>query len=230
MGRLPVLDTGVDGTGSGRVVEEDFQQPDVRLDLTPGGTAGDYDGLDRFGRVKDLLWYDHGTPSADVVRIKHGYDYASNRTWREDSVAAANSKDLDELYTYDGLQQLTAIERGNLDFSNPADPVIQSKTFARQWGLEPLGNWADFDQAGPGDIRLAFAMFEGKPTCILYDYHVQGVDQGLAFSSPVRTLRIDRVVVIAEAKIAVTRSAGSYCLEAAVPLEPNLWGMFVFER
>jgi len=137
-------------------------------------------------------------------------------------------------------------------------------------------------KAGPGDIRLSFAMFGGKPTCILYDYDVPEIKRGRSFSSPWRSEWIDRVVVIPEAKIKVARTRGDYCLEAAVPLklihldpkalgstrgdvgrvlsdqtgtaaaaraywankntnivsdvpseaalQPNLWGLFVFER
>ncbi|MBM4091636.1 MAG: hypothetical protein FJ276_19745, partial [Planctomycetes bacterium] len=53
--------------GSGRIVVEDYVQPDVRLTLD-SGTAGEYAGLDRFGRVVDHLWYDYGA-SADRDRF-----------------------------------------------------------------------------------------------------------------------------------------------------------------
>ncbi|MCI0491911.1 MAG: hypothetical protein L0Z07_03125 [Planctomycetes bacterium] len=78
--------------------------PDVKLDLY-GSTAGTYAGLDRFGRTVDQSWYNNtGSPVA-VDRIKYGYDHAGNRTWREDTVAKAQStpKYQDEFYTYDGL-------------------------------------------------------------------------------------------------------------------------------
>ena len=38
--------------GLGTIVIEDYQEPDVQLDLF-GGTTGTYAGLDRFGRVVD---------------------------------------------------------------------------------------------------------------------------------------------------------------------------------
>ena len=44
--------------GGGRIVVEDYQQPDVKLNYD-SGTAGTYAGLDRFGRVVDHLWYDY---------------------------------------------------------------------------------------------------------------------------------------------------------------------------
>jgi hypothetical protein len=40
--------------------------------------------------------------------VDYGYDYAGNRRWRENVVAATNGKDLDEFYTYDGLHRLKA--------------------------------------------------------------------------------------------------------------------------
>ena len=45
--------------GLARLVVEDFEQPDVKLDYY-GGTAGTYAGFDRFGRVKTQLWRQKG--------------------------------------------------------------------------------------------------------------------------------------------------------------------------
>ncbi len=55
---------------------------------------------DRFGRVKDSYWYDYGA-AKDVDRIKYGYDRASNRIWRENTVAAAANRTAEE-NQYDG--------------------------------------------------------------------------------------------------------------------------------
>jgi len=41
-------------------------------------------------------------------------DRNSNRTYRENVVAAAASKKLDELYAYDNLNRLTSYDRGTL--------------------------------------------------------------------------------------------------------------------
>ena len=136
--------------GLGRAMKVDFTEPDLRYDLDHG-TAGDYDGIDRFGRVVDLLWRDYGS-SADAVRIKHGYDRASNRLYREDDVAANQSPavHLDELYTYDAVYRLTDLERGNLN-ANKDDIVSGTEQFAEEWGLDPLGNWSTFKQDTDGD-------------------------------------------------------------------------------
>ncbi len=135
--------------GAGQIVKVDYPQPDLRYNLAHGAGNDPHDGLDRFGRVVDLLWRDYGS-SADAVRIKHGYDRASNRLWRQDTVAAANSVDMDELYTYDGMYQLATLQRGELN-ANKNGLVAETKTFAEQWTLDPTGNWNNFKQDDDGD-------------------------------------------------------------------------------
>jgi hypothetical protein len=83
-------------------------------------------------------------------------------------------------------------------------------------GLDP-----NRENAAEGDIRLSFAMVGGEPAAILYDHVVPGTPQEarLPFASPWRTLYIDRVSLIPEARIAVLRKGNRYSLEAAVPLE-----------
>ncbi|MDX9866756.1 MAG: hypothetical protein RBT78_02410 [Kiritimatiellia bacterium] len=75
-------------------------------------------------------------------------------------------------------------------------------------------------EAGPGDIRLSFAMFEGEPRCVLYDFKAPGFQgQRVPFSSPWRTVWCDRAAILKEAQVAVTRRGQEVVLEAAVPLE-----------
>ncbi len=82
--------------------------------------------------------------------IQHGYDRASNRLYREDPVAAANSQNFDELYAYDGINQLTDFDRGNLNAGKDG-LVAASMTFAQEWALDPTGNWPTFKQDDDGD-------------------------------------------------------------------------------
>ena len=92
-------------------------QPNVQYTLvgTAGGNApvtGDiYRGLDLFGRIKDSYWYNTGT-ATDADRIQYGYDRASNRTYRQNTVAESLTAEFDELYQYDGIQRLTDMQRG----------------------------------------------------------------------------------------------------------------------
>lgn len=140
--------------GLGTVVTIDYPEPDIRMDLVTGSGNDPYDGLDRFDRIADRLWRDYGR-SVDVVRIKHGYDRASNRLWREDPVAAGNSKDFDELSTFDGVYRLKTFKRGNLN-TNKDGIASGTLQFEQQWGFDPLGNWSSFkeDAAGDGTFEL----------------------------------------------------------------------------
>ncbi len=124
------------------------------MTLLPGGTAAVYDGLDRFGRVKDLLWRDYGA-SADAARIGHGYDYAGNRVWREDPLSKATGTPalyLDEHYAYDGLDQLTDRARGALNANK--DGITGTPTKAENWSLDALGNWSGYQQQTNGSTTL----------------------------------------------------------------------------
>ncbi|MCA9077758.1 MAG: RHS repeat-associated core domain-containing protein, partial [Planctomycetaceae bacterium] len=82
------------------------------------------------------------------ARIKYGHDYASNRTWREDVIAENDSVDLDELYTYDGLDRLATVERGEI---NGTYTTISSDTFGQTWDLDQLNNWDNFTEDDDGN-------------------------------------------------------------------------------
>jgi hypothetical protein len=118
-------------------------EPQVRYTLLPGGTAGDYDGLDRFGRLKDLMWVNYNT-STNLVRIQHGYDYAGNRVYREDTIAKGQGTPvyLDEFYTYDGLNQLINRDRGELNEGKTAVSGTPGKE--EDFTLDGLGSWTNY--------------------------------------------------------------------------------------
>jgi YD repeat-containing protein len=134
--------------GLGTFVETDYPQPEVRNRLfDPNGSGDIYTSLDRFGRQVNCQWEDYGS-STDVAQIKYGYDRASNRTWREDVVAAANGKHFDELYSYDGVQRLIDMQRGTLNGSKTA---ITDKQFEQDWNLDTTGNWSGFKEDDNGN-------------------------------------------------------------------------------
>ena len=136
--------------GAGQIVQVAYPEPELRFDLAHGAGDDPHDGpVDRFGRITDLLWRDYGS-STDAVRIQHGYDRAGNRLWREVPVAAANSKDFDELYTYDGMYQLATMQRGDLNANHDAISG-DTKTFAEGWQLDMTGNWSNYKQDDDGD-------------------------------------------------------------------------------
>jgi RHS repeat-associated protein len=119
--------------------------------INPAGTndpdTGDiYSGLDRFGRVKDNRWLDGA--GADLDRLQYGYDRAGNRIWRRNVVAAAMSKEFDELYGYDAIQRLKHMGRGTL---NSGRTALTSETFAQCWTLDSTGNWQGFREDDDGN-------------------------------------------------------------------------------
>ena len=70
--------------GVGRMVVEDFTEPDVRLDYW-GQTSGTYAGFDRFGRIKQQLWHSYAGGGSDYDKYNYGYDRNSNRLYRENA-------------------------------------------------------------------------------------------------------------------------------------------------
>jgi RHS repeat-associated protein len=144
--------------GAGTIAQVDESQPHLSYTLigTAGGNDPDtgdiYRGLDRFGRVKDLMWWNSAT-STNSVRIQHGYDRAGNRLYRADIVAEGSSAGLDELYGYDGLYRVKNLQRGTLANS---DSQIQNPKFLQCWTLDATGNWKGFrqDDTGSGTWNL----------------------------------------------------------------------------
>jgi len=136
--------------GASAPVVVDYLQPQVQYNLATGSGAGLYAGLDRFGRVVDNRWQTMTSSPSDVARQQYGYDRASNRLWREDPVAKAQTtpKYFDELYNYDAVYRLTGMQRGQLTGTPPSG--VSNKNFAQGWNLDPTGNWKGFTEAATG--------------------------------------------------------------------------------
>ena len=111
----------------------------LNLNYDPGGD-NTYTGFDRFGRVADQLWADDSGNVLD--EYKYGYDAAGNVLWKQNVVSENQQSPvyLDELYTYNDLDELTDRKRG----ANSTPPTIKScrarKTFCRTgrstaWGI-----------------------------------------------------------------------------------------------
>ncbi len=136
--------------GLAGVIQQTSPQPNLRYTLAGGSNDPDtgdiYTGLDRLGRVKDSRWYSTST-NDDLSRIQYGYDRASNRIWRKNPIATANSAEYDWLYTYDGLQRLKTANRGTL---NGTQTALTSTAFKQDWNLDPTGNWEGFKQSDNG--------------------------------------------------------------------------------
>jgi RHS repeat-associated protein len=106
-----------------------------------------YTGLDRFGRVAEVNWFNTST-SSSLDDFQYGYDQDSNVLYKNNILDSVFS----ELYHqsgagngYDGLNQLSAFARGTLSASGgsgtPLDTVA-SPTETESWGYDALGNFA----------------------------------------------------------------------------------------
>ena len=134
--------------GSGAFVQVDYPEPLLRYDLAFGLGDDPYTGLDQFDRIVDLRWWNTAS-GQDVERVQHGYDLAGNRLWRRNPVAASLGVEMDELYAYDNMSQLTAFARGLLT-SDQTALVDGTESFAQAWSLDPTGNWSEFQEDSDG--------------------------------------------------------------------------------
>lgn len=84
-------------------------------------------------------------------------------------------------------------------------------------GVDPQAN-PQRGQPVQGDKRLLIAPFQGELIAVLYDFVVPGAQEPTPFSSAVGTVVVDVVRKIETAVLAVTKGAGFYIVEAAIPL------------
>jgi YD repeat-containing protein len=125
--------------GLASFVQLTYPEPSILWDLNSGGDpANPYLGLDRFGRVIDCSWVETAT-SGELEGVEYGYDRNGSRLWRHNTVAPAGGND--ELYTYDDLQRLTDMARGNLA---SGDTAIDDLSLSQDWTLDATGNWSEF--------------------------------------------------------------------------------------
>lgn len=133
--------------GARNAVRLDFGDADVMLDLW-GGTSGQFDGIDRFGRIIDQRWQSYSGTPTDLDRYQYGYDRNSNRLWKQNMVQTSG---FDEQYTMDAINRLTQMKRGTLNASH----VITGTPGRQQdWTLDPVGNWPEYVTATSGTTDL----------------------------------------------------------------------------
>jgi YD repeat-containing protein len=119
----------------------EYPQPGVELTYIKqsgesDGDGGDkYTGLDRFARVVDHRWRKQSS-GAHLERVQYGFDRASNRQWRDNLVASGGQ---DEYYSYDGLYQLTLLQRGDLNAGKTG--ISGTPTKEEDFNYDPTGNW-----------------------------------------------------------------------------------------
>jgi RHS repeat-associated protein len=122
------------GMGQAVITSNQIGSPLTYYTSGGSGDGGDqYTGLDRFGRIIDQRWM-KGLGSLE--RVKYGFDAASNRVWRQNTVAGTGQ---DEYYTYDGLYQVKTLQRGTLNGGKTG--ISGTPSWEEDWNYDPLGNW-----------------------------------------------------------------------------------------
>ncbi|QDU44544.1 tRNA3(Ser)-specific nuclease WapA precursor [Symmachiella dynata] len=127
----------------------DYPVIDVKLDYSQG-TSGTYEGMDRFGRVKDHYWEGYNS-TADVDRFHYGYDYSSSRTYRDIDSAIYATDDQDQTYAHDGLDRVKAFKEGTLSGGS----IAGTPTKERDWVLQRSGNWSNFTEVSNSTTNLS---------------------------------------------------------------------------
>jgi len=116
-----------------------YPVPNLTSDYTGTGA------LDRFGRITDHAW--KNASGTAVVQVKHGYDRVGNRLYREDVAATSAGKSFDELYAYDGMNQLIDMQRGKL---NATKNGLTTKNGQENFAFDATGNWSTYKQDATG--------------------------------------------------------------------------------
>jgi hypothetical protein len=135
--------------GTNRLVTADYQVPDVKLDLYQG-TPGTYAGYNRFGRTIRQEWDKYNSGAGVRDRFDYTLDLAGNRLSRDIPSSLYGTDNLDQAYTYDGLQRLKGFDEGTLSGSSISGTPAQEE----DWTLDQLGNWPGFVQKAAGSTTL----------------------------------------------------------------------------
>ncbi|MEM6885114.1 MAG: RHS repeat-associated core domain-containing protein [Verrucomicrobiota bacterium] len=132
--------------GANIPVYMEYSEIGLTLDIWEG-TAGVYPGLDRFNRIIDQKWRFIGN---DRARLEYGYSRDSLRNYRRDAVAASQSQAFDELYSYDGVNQLSSLQRGTLNTARTALDA-GTETFNEYFSYDSIGNITNYQTGDPNE-------------------------------------------------------------------------------
>ena len=118
--------------GAQTIVKIAHPQTTYGLNLSYG-SAGTYNGWDRFGRIVEQKWTN--TAGTALDHETYAYDRNSNLTSRTSVLRSA----LNETYALDGLDRLASLTRGGSAYQS--------------WTLDGAGNWASFTHQGSTQTR-----------------------------------------------------------------------------
>jgi len=129
--------------------------------------------LDRFERTTSQGWVYYNGGSTDRDRFAYGYDRDSSRTYKENTVTSAKS----ELYSYDFLNRLTVMARG--DLNGAKDAISGTAVKEEDYTLDPTGNWSAFVTKTSGTADLSQTRSHVWPDLRSGRYGVGSVIAGL---------------------------------------------------
>ncbi len=171
-----------DWLGVSTPVKVDYLYPEIELDRSvwlEGSSpaqgsriAGQYPGLDRFGRVRVDAWVDNGVtgltthatepsvPSVPPIFAKqYTYTLASDLTAIDDIRPGPLELDRDRRMAYDGLHRLSEDLRGSA--ASPGLALSSHSSIegaeSQDWALDTLGNWQSFGVDADSDGAFAAA-------------------------------------------------------------------------
>ena len=129
--------------GLGQIDDVSSPQPGIDLNLGQKGSNGQLDCVDQFNRATDMVFAENG---GNIDEIRAGYDVSGNELWQANPTAAANGVGLDELFTYNALNELTSATRGTLNSTDTA--ITANQTLTENWTLDGMGNWSNYTKSG----------------------------------------------------------------------------------
>jgi len=130
--------TEYEHSGVGRLVFSELTPPQVRLNRMVFTSAGRYWGWDPFGRTINQYWQDTGAPAVTDF-VTYAYDYTGNRLTRD----VYDNATKDQRYYHDHLNRLDEYKQGSL-----SGTTISSVNQQKDWKLDALSNWLEFDDDG----------------------------------------------------------------------------------
>jgi len=149
---------GYEYLGDNEVVGTDVFQPSAYRRQYGTGT-GNYDKLDRFGRVTSDIWTRKlsSNPAVKFYETPISYDENSNPTLVDDKVHSTN---FDVQYTLDKLNRLQRAKEGDWNGTG-----FNSNSRDEQWDLGSTGNWIvhQLDRNGDGVFTGTGDLNENNP-------------------------------------------------------------------
>ncbi|MCA9042060.1 MAG: glycohydrolase toxin TNT-related protein [Planctomycetaceae bacterium] len=113
-------------------------------------SSEEYDGFDRFGRIKEQRWEGYNMVS-DADQFDYVHDYNSNVTSRDIPSAIYAGDDKDQTFVYDDLDRMTAFDEGTLSSGS----ISGTPTREQDLTLDSVGNWVNqiLKTAGSTDLN-----------------------------------------------------------------------------